>query len=345
MGCSLRRTSPPLLLASLGLICLHAVPGFAAPPVVVVSQPVQREVADVAEFTGRLKPSKMIELRARVTGYLDKVNFKEGSDVKQGDVLFEIDPRPYQAQLDQAQAQVVSNEAEYKYRKAVFVADQAAPSGAVSREQMAQDAANVEQADARSKAAVASTEVYKLNMEFTQVKAPITGRISRPDLDPGNLVLADSTRLGVLVSVDPMHVAFDIDERTALRFRQNMQAGKTGEEGKTPLEMGLGQEEGFPQKGQFTFFDSQENAETGTIRAWGELPNPGGLFLPGMSARVRMPLGKPHPALLVPDEAVLSAGGQKFLARGERKESQADPGEGGRLARWAARHPGRVDAE
>ncbi len=309
-----RRHHPwaPLLLASWGLACFPAAPGRAAPPAVEVSQPVRRDVTDAEEFTGRLTPSHMVELRARVTGYLDKVDFKDGSEVKQGDVLFEIDPRPYQAALDLAKAKIKEAEATLKLAKAVYQADMAA-NAAVSKQQIAQDFEAVEQAEATLKVAEVAAEVAQLNLAFTRVTAPIGGRISRPDLDPGNLVLADTTRLGVLVATDPMYVSFDVDERTLLRIRADIRAGTTGQDGKIPLEMGLANEEGFPRQGQFSAFDLKVDAATGTIRAWGVFPNADGFLLPGLSARVRMPLGKPHAALLVPDAAVLSDQDEKYL--------------------------------
>ena len=195
-----------------------------APPI-AVSQPVQREVLNYEDFTGQTDAVQVVDVRARVTGYLDETLFREGSEVHKGDLLFVIDPRPYQAQLDQAQAQVVSNEAAYKYANLVYKSDQAAPS-AVSREQMSQDFAAVEKAEAQTKAAVASTEVYKLNMEFTQVKAPITGQVSRYYITPGNLVNQDQTLLTTVVSLDPMYAYFDMDEPTLLNIRRAIQEGR-----------------------------------------------------------------------------------------------------------------------
>ena len=272
------------LLPLFGCACLAAAAGCqpnkgpaaaAEVPAIPVSRPVEREVMNYEDFTGQTDAVQVVDIRARVTGYLNETLFKEGSEVSKGDLLFVIDPRPYQAQLDQAQAQIVANEASFTYAKSVYTSDQAAPS-AVSREQMAQDYAAMAQADARRKASVASTEVFKLNMEFTRVQAPITGQISRYYITPGNLVNQDSTLLTTVVSLDPIYAYFEMDEPTLLRIRRAIQDGRMSRpaEGAMKVFMGLQGEDGYPHEGVINFFNNQVNSATGSISLRGVFPNP-----------------------------------------------------------------------
>ena len=294
------------------------------PSVIPVSRPVQREVTNYVDFTGRTAAVQSVDIRPRVTGYLVKIPFKEGAIVKEGDLLFVIDPRPYQAQLDQAQGQVDLYQAQLKLAKTIYARDLAinarVPSS-VSKEQLDQDYAAVEEADARVKAYEKNMEVYRLNKLFTEVVSPIDGKISRYYLTLGNLVNQDQTLLTTVVSLDPMYVYFDVDEPTLLRVRRAINEGriKRSRDGRTiPVLMGLHGEEGFPHQGQFNFVDNQVNPTTGSITVRGVFPNPeppGGVRLlsPGMFVRVRLPIGPPHPALLVIDRAVASDQGLKYV--------------------------------
>ena len=294
------------------------------PPVIPVSQPVRREVTDYVDFTGRTAAVQSVDIRPRVTGYLVKIPFKEGAIVKEGDLLFVIDPRPYQAQFDQAQGQVDLYQAQLRLAKTIYARDLAinarVPSS-VSKEQLDQDYAAVEEADARVKAYEKNMEVYRLNKLFTEVVSPIDGLISRYYLTLGNLVNQDQTLLTTVVSLDPMYVYFDVDEPTLLRVRRAINEGriKRSRDGTTiPVLMGLHGEEGFPHQGQFNFVDNQVNPTTGSITVRGVFPNPeppGGVRLlsPGMFVRVRLPIGPPHPALLVIDRAVASDQGLKYV--------------------------------
>jgi multidrug efflux system membrane fusion protein len=295
----------------------------AEPPVLPVSKPVQREVTDYIDFTGRADAVEAVDVRPRVTGYLVRVPFKEGAEVKKGDLLFEIDPRPYQAQLEQARSQVALNEASLKLARATYERDRAianATPGGVSRQQLDQDLASVDEAAARLKAAQASTQVYQLNLEFTKVTAPIDGQVSRYYLTVGNLVNQDQTLLTTLVSLDPIHVYFDVDEPTLLRLRRARNAGllKPAPNGQIPVLVGLQGEEGFPHGGTVNFVNNQVNPATGSLTVRGVFPNPrpaGGtrLLSPGMFVRVRLPIGQPHPALLVIDRAIGSDQGLKYV--------------------------------
>jgi len=291
-------------------------------PVVPVSHPIQRTITDYVDFTGRTNAIESVDIRARVSGYLVQMPFKEGAEVKTGDLLFEVDPRPYQAQLDQAQGQVNLYQAQLVLAKANYARDQnvAKTPGAVSLQQLDQDKAAVAEADAAVKAFQASVEVYKLNLSFTKVTAPIDGQVSRYYLTLGNLVVQDQTLLTTVVSVDPMYVYFDVDEPTVLRIRRAINEGRLMpyQKGKFPVFMGLQSEEGFPHQGIINFVNNQVNPSTGSISMRGIVSNtrpPNGVRVlsPGMFVRIRLPIGQPRPALLVIDRAVGSDQGLKFV--------------------------------
>jgi multidrug efflux system membrane fusion protein len=296
----------------------------AAPPVVPVSQPVRREVTDYVDFTGRTEAVFSVDIRPRVTGYLVEMPFKEGDEVKERDLLFVVDPRPYKAQLDQAQGQVDLNLASLKLARTTLARDRAISAispRSVSQQQLDQEEAVVEEAEARVKAFEKSMELYALNYEFTRVISPINGQISRYYWTLGNLVNADQSLLTTVVSVDPMYVYFDMDEPTLLRSRRAINAGKIKlpeDRMKIPVYMGLHGEKGFPHQGSINFVNNQVNPTTGSILVRGVFPNPkpaGGnrLLSPGMFARVRLPIGLPHPALLVIDRAIASDQGVKYV--------------------------------
>ena len=318
-----------LLLGPVG--CMHGTPQVPPPaaPAVPVSKPVQRQVTDYVDFTGRTQAVKSVNIVARATGYLIKEPFAEGSEVKAGELLFEIDPRPYQAQYDQALGQVNLYNAQLKLAKTTLARDElllrSATPGAVSAQQVDQDRAAVDEAIAQVKAAEASSETYKLNLSFCQVTSPIDGQVGRWNLTLGNLVTQDQTLLTTVLSLDPIYAYVDVDEPTVLRVRRAINSGqiKPYSAGHIPILMGLQGEEGFPHEGQINFVNNQVNPTTGSILARGvfdnPLPNPmppsGGrrLILPGMFVRIRLPIGQPHPALLVIDRAILSDQDLKFV--------------------------------
>ena len=293
-------------------------------PVSPVSRPVQREVTDHVDFTGRTEAVQSVDIRPRVTGYLVSMPFKEGAIVKAGDLLFEIDPRPYQAQLDSAQGQVNLYEAQLQLAKITYARDVALNDrvpNSVSQQELDQVRATVDEAEARVKSYQKNMEVYKLNHEFTKVVSPIDGQVSRYYLTLGNLVNQDQTLLTTVVSLDPLYAYFEMDEPTLLRIRRAINEGriKRHPEGtEIPVMMGLQGEDGFPHQGTINFVNNQVDPTTGSILARGVFPNPQppeGLRLlsPGMFVRIRLPIGLPHPALLVIDRAVGSDQGLKFV--------------------------------
>jgi RND family efflux transporter MFP subunit len=213
-----------------------------------VVRPVVREVTDYEVFAGRVEAVNRVDVRARVTGYLLKATFQDGADVKQGDVLFEIDARPYRAEMDRAEAALALAEdrfkradAEHKRAAALFARN------VIAQEELKKTAAERAEAEAQVQLAQANREVARLNLNFTHVHAPVSGRIGRRLLDPGNLVRADESLLAVIVSVDPVYVYFHIDERTLLRLLRSRQ--KAPQDEKTPAAVALADEQGFPHRG------------------------------------------------------------------------------------------------
>ena len=330
MGSALSEGNRLLCWFAISSVLLHvgcqkkrAEPAAPPPPAVPVSQVVQREVTDYAYFTGRTEAIHLVDIRPRVTGYVVQIPFREGAEVKKGDLLFEIDPRPYQAQLDQAEGQVKLYEAQLKLARVTLKRDQtiAKTPGAISLQQIDQDEASVEEAEARLKAFNASLEVYKLNLEFTSVTSPIDGQVSRYYLTIGNLVNQDQTLLTTVVSLDPIYAYFDIDEPTVLRVRKAINEGKIKRylEGTLPVNIGLQGEDGYPHQGTLNFVNNQVNPATGSILVRGVFQNaipPSGttrIFSPGMFARVQLPIGQPHSGLLVIDRAIGSDQGLKYV--------------------------------
>jgi multidrug efflux system membrane fusion protein len=291
--------------------------------VIPISHPVSREVTDFVEFTGRVNAVNTVNVIPRVTGYLVQMPFEEGAEVKKDDLLFEIDPRPYQAQLNQATAQVEVYRAQLRLAQVTLARDQElmrTNRGAITAQQIDQDQAAVNEAEARVKAYEASTDVYKLNLEFTQVRSPIDGMIGRHFMTTGNLVNQDQTLLATVVSLDPIYVYFEVDEPTLLRVRQAINEGRIPRprHGTVPIYVGVQTEEGFPHEGTIDFVNNQINPGTGSIIARGVFANPKPetgvrLLTPGMFVRVRLPIGPAHPALLVIDRAIGSDQGIKYV--------------------------------
>jgi multidrug efflux system membrane fusion protein len=295
------------------------------PPVVYVTKPLEQLVTDYAYFTGRTDAIETVEVRSRVTGYLVSIDFESGKEVKENQRLFKIDPRPFQAALDRANGQVAVADAQLKladadYRRAQVLAR---TPGVLSTAEIDKYAAAMGEAQAQLKAARANSETEKLNLEFTDVIAPISGIAGRNLLTKGNLILADSTLLTTVVRVDQMYGYFDVDERTMLRFQQLVREGKEAnvrDGGKIPVDFGLINEgEEYPHHGYIEYVNNQLDTSTGTISVRATLDNPPlvsngpRLLTSGLFLRYRVPLGKPAKGLLVPQAAVQSDLGQKFV--------------------------------
>ena len=284
----------------------------APPPQVDVAQVVSKQVTEFDEFTGRFEAVERVEIRPRVSGYISSVNFAEGREVKKGDVLFVIDPRPYdatykhaKAQLDQARSQATLAKSE-RERAANLLA-----SHAISQEEFDTRVASLQQADANVEAAQAALDSAALDLSFTRVTAPISGRISRALVTEGNLVAAGQTELTTLVSLDPIYVRFDGDEQAYLKYikiaREAAMAKEKGNEAGTtgsPVMVGLANEAGYPHQGVMVFVDNELDATTGTIRGRAKLDNHDRAFTPGLFARVKLMGSNQYNALLINDSAV-----------------------------------------
>jgi membrane fusion protein, multidrug efflux system len=312
-----------LLAPAAGCSTSTAEPTALPPPVVTVSLPVVREVADRADFTGRIEAIAAVDIRPRVSGYITKMPFVEGAAVKTGELLFQIDPRPYQAQVDQAKATLAMKKATLK----LAIADNgrakilgAKGIGAITVQDLESYQAREDQARAEVEAAQASLESAEINLAFCQITAPISGRVSRYYLTIGNLVNADSTLLTTIVSEDPIYAYFDVDELTLLVVQRRLMDAPLNEiiKKQFPVYMGLADENGYPHKGFVDFTNNVVTSSTGTLTVRAVFPNPPsptGRFLlkAGMFARIRLPISMPHQAVLVSDRALGSDQGAKFV--------------------------------
>ncbi len=292
-----------------------------APPVVTVVQPIAREVVEWDEYIGRLESPETVELRARVSGYLDKVHFKEGKEVKKGDLLFTIDPRPYRADYDHADAEHQRATNQTALAKNDFErAKRLIATKAISEEDYDTKAKTYATAEAAVMSAKATMESARLNLEFTEIHAPIAGRIGRALVTEGNLVSggvsgAGATLLTTIVSLDPLYLYGDADERSILKYLQLRREGKrvSARDEQIPAEMELADETGFPHKGYMDFVDNRIDPTTGTMRARGVFTNADHGLSPGFFARIRIPGSGKYKALLLPERALGSDQAQRFV--------------------------------
>jgi membrane fusion protein, multidrug efflux system len=289
--------------------------GAAAPPAapsVNVAQVASKAIQEWDQFNGRVSAIDTVELRARVSGYVDRVAYKEGDDVKKGDLLFVIDKRPYQDALASAEAQLARARATASLALAQDKRAQALiGSKAISVEEFETRHATYEQSSADVRAAEAAVATARLNLGFTEVRSPIDGRAGRALLTVGNLAQADQTLLTTVVSQNPMYVYFDADEHSYLRYLEQAKGVATGAAQK--VQIGLANENGFPHAGTVNFLDNQVDSTTGTIRARAVVPNPDRLLTPGLYAHVQFPGSQRHSAILIDDKAVLTDQDRKYV--------------------------------
>lgn len=279
------------------------------PPVVNVAEVVAEPVTLWESFTGRVAAPETVALRPRVSGYIDEVAFEEGELVEAGDLLFQIDPRPYRARVRAARAELAR--AESQLALAETEAGRAKPlldKRAISREEYDRREATLAGAKAEVSAARAALESAKLELSYTRVTAPVSGRTGRAMVTRGNLASADQTLLTTVVSVDPMHVYFDADEQSALDSRQLLAA-----ETPTAVRIGLAGDSGFPYRGALDFIDNRLDSGTGTLQYRAELANPEGAFRPGQFVRVQLPVAELDHALLVNRKAVLTDQDRRYV--------------------------------
>ncbi|WAJ39806.1 efflux RND transporter periplasmic adaptor subunit [Pseudomonas sp. GOM7] len=283
-------------------------------PKVSVAEVIEQPVNEWDEFTGHLEAPQSVEIRPRVSGYIDRVAFDEGSLVKKGDLLFQIDPRPFQAELKRLEAQL--QQARANQARAVNEArrgERLRQSNAISAELADARASAASEAQAQVAAIQAELDNARLNLDFTRITSPIDGRVSRAEITRGNLVNAGESLLTSVVSTDKVYAYFDADERAFLKYTELAHDAGTDARGASPVYLGLSDEAGHPHLGQLDFLDNQVNPRTGTIRGRAVFDNQDGRFTPGLYARLKLVGSKPYAATLIKDEAVGTDLGKKYV--------------------------------
>jgi RND family efflux transporter MFP subunit len=320
-----RRLAVPGVLSLAGLSLAALTLGRAKEPVVqpqlqavTVANVAERQVAEWDEFTGRLQAVDQVEIRPRVSGYIKRVAFDEGKEVKKGEVLFEIDPRPYEAELARAQAQLEQARSAASLAKSeVQRAGKLVEMQAISREEFDSRKSAEVQGGAQVRAAEAAVETARLNLEWTRVRSPIAGRVSNAAVTAGNLVQAGSTDgspLTTVVSLDSMYLYFDSDEQTYLRYAsRGKNAGSNWRNARLPVFLSLANESGYPHEGRLDFVDNQIDPRTGTIRTRAVFSNRSRALTPGLFARVKLVGSEKTNAILVRDAAIGTDQDRKFV--------------------------------
>jgi RND family efflux transporter MFP subunit len=294
------------------------------PPKVTVMHPEQRDLTNYEEFNGWMAADQTVEVRARVRGHIKKVHFSDGQYVKKGDVLFELDPRPYQAEIGaisdkikvfDAQKTAADRDAA-RYRELV-------PQRAASQKDLDKAEAAVGSLNAEIQATKNQLERSKLDLEYSKITADINGRVSKAELTEGNLVNAGGSDplLTTIVSVDPVRIYFNVDERSLMRYAKSIgaQGGNLADllanlkDQKATFKFALDGETGFTHEGTLQFGDNRVDPSTGTVQVYGIVPNKEKMFVPGSRVRVRLPIGKPYKANLVPDTAILADQNKRYV--------------------------------
>ncbi|HMB56466.1 MAG TPA: efflux RND transporter periplasmic adaptor subunit [Arenimonas sp.] len=291
-----------------------AEPAGGPPPAdVSIAAVLSKNVRQWDDFTGRVAAVETVDLRPRVSGYIERVAYQEGQEVRKGDLLFVIDQRPYQAELAQAQAQLERARSDAALAKTQDARAQTLIAAKViSREEFETRHAATAERNAVVRGAEAAVATARLNLQFTEVRSPISGRAGRALVTTGNLAQADTTLLTTLVSLDPVHVYFEGDEQSYLRYNQLAREGRR-DASHNPVRVGLANEIGYPHTGTVDFIDNQVDARTGTIRARAVLANPDHIFTPGLFARVQIEGSGEFKALLIDDKAVLTDQDRKYV--------------------------------
>lgn len=313
--CNLFATALVIVLSFGTTGCKQAVSSTpsAPPPEVGVAPVTTKRVRAANEFNGRVEAIEAVEIRARVTGYVEQVSYREGADVQRGDLLFVIDPRPYRNVLANAQAALVrARAAEQFARLQAERAETLRKDEAVSHEELQNRQSDLAQSIAGVQEAQANVANAELNLGFTEVRAPITGRTSRALLTRGNLAQADQTMLTTMMSQNPIYVYFDCDEQSYLRYQKQARHGERVSSA-NPVRVGLATETGFPHSGKINFLNNEVNSSTGTIRARVILANADRTFVPGLFARVRLGDTTENEALLIDDKAVLTDQDHRYV--------------------------------
>src|SRR5580704_8043822 len=309
----------PLAVLSAGCSSSRsAQPKTPVPPEVSVAEVICKQIGDSDEFTGRLEAVNAVEVRPRVSGYLQSVHFKEGAIVRQGDLLLQIDPRPFQAEVDRLKGDLSQAKAQRSRAQSDFErAERLHNNDGMSAEEYDRRAAVRNEAEARIASTEAALRGAELNLEFTRVTAPITGRVGRAEITEGNLVEGGAGQvrpLTTLVSLDPIYVYFDVDEQTYLKYARVTQSHElSSHELRSAAHLDLADEDGFPHVGQVSFVDNQVSSSTGTIRLRATFANKNLALTPGLFARIRLQGGGSYGGCLARDEAVVTDLNQKYV--------------------------------
>jgi RND family efflux transporter MFP subunit len=286
---------------------------------VTIANPLEKDVVEWDEYTGRFDAVDIVEVRARISGFLDEVKFKDGAVVKKDDLLFVIDPRPFQRVLDRDRATLQGAKVGFEFaEKDLERARPLVANATISQQVFDQRTQAVRTAEANVLSAQASVRSAELDVEFTQIHAPITGRISRKLVSEGNYLTGGSgsgTLLTTIVSTDPIYFYFDISEADFLKYKRLGELGlrPSSRENENPVELGLQNDEGFPYKGKMNFVDNRIDQNTGSLRGRAVFDNPDGLFQPGLFARVRMVGSGQYKAILLPDVAIATDQSNRFV--------------------------------
>lgn len=285
-----------------------------APAKVSVAAVLEQPVSDWDEFTGRLEAPESVEVRPRVSGYIDRVAFAEGSLVRKGDLLFQIDPRPFEAEVRRLEAQLQQARASHtRARNEARRGERLRQSNAISAELADARASAAQEAQAALAAIQAQLEKAQLDLGFTRITAPIDGRVGRAEITAGNLVSAGQSLLTSLVSTDRVYAYFDADERVFLKHLEQARQAGGDARADNPVYLGLSGEDGHPHQGRLDFLDNQVNPRTGTIRGRAVFDNRDGRFTPGLYARLKLVGKRSYAAALIRDEAVGTDLGKKFV--------------------------------
>ncbi|MCH7331911.1 efflux RND transporter periplasmic adaptor subunit [Acinetobacter modestus] len=300
-----------------------ATPTASAPPAatVDVASVVSQTITDWQEYSGRLEAIDQVDVRPQVSGKLIAVHFKDGSLVNKGDLLFTIDPRPFEAELNRAKAQLASAEAQVTYSSANLGRNQRLiQSNAIAHQELDQAENEARSANANLQAAKAAVETARLNLEYTRITAPVSGRISRAEVTVGNVVSAGNGPqvLTSLVSVSRLYASFDVDEQTYLKYISNQRNSA-----QVPVYLGLANESGFSREGYISSIDNNLNTTSGTIRVRATFDNPKGVMLPGLYARIRLGGGQPRAAILISPTAIGVDQDKRFVVVVDAKNQTA----------------------
>lgn len=290
-------------------------PGGApmAPPVTAAAA-IERTTSEFDEFSGRLDAVEKVELRPRVSGYIEKIHFAQGAEVVKGDLLVEIDAKPFEQEVRRAEAQVASAKTRYDLAAGESArVERLVDSGAVSRQELDERASAKRDAESALKSAQSSLETANLNLGYTKVRAPVSGRTSRAELTAGNFVAAGQTPLTTIVAIDPIYAVFEADEQSFLKYADLSRRAAGTRTPKNAVFMGLANETGYPHKGVIEFVDNRLNPQTGTILARAVFDNKDRRFTPGLYARIKLTGSGSYNAVLVDDRAIGTDQSKRFV--------------------------------